>query len=76
VVTDSLAVVWMTPLPRRRLESVPRARARARARQIILTATECRRLGNLFRMVLDAAHGYSNARTARRQRVRLDTVRR
>ncbi|GAA3628892.1 IS630-like element ISMsm5 family transposase [Nonomuraea rosea] len=60
-----------------------------RARQIALTASERRRLKKLahshtapyqqvvrVRIVLDAAHGYSNARIALRQQVHLDTVRR
>ncbi|QYC38770.1 hypothetical protein Nocox_05715 [Nonomuraea coxensis DSM 45129] len=60
-----------------------------RARQIIVTAAERRRLKKLahshtaphqqvirVRIVLDAAHGYSNARIALRQHVHLDTVRR
>ncbi|MEV6987315.1 IS630 family transposase [Sphaerisporangium sp. NPDC051017] len=59
-----------------------------RARQIVLTASERRRLDQLahshtaphqqvvrVRIVLDAAHGHSNARIALRQRVHLDTVR-
>ncbi|MGW0193980.1 helix-turn-helix domain-containing protein [Nonomuraea sp. NPDC003201] len=60
-----------------------------RARQIVLTASERRRLKKpahshtapyqqvvRVRIVLDATHGYSNARIALRQRVHLDTVRR
>ncbi|MGV9386695.1 helix-turn-helix domain-containing protein [Nonomuraea sp. NPDC003707] len=60
-----------------------------RARQIIVTAAERRQLKKLahshtapyqqvvrIRIVLDAAHGYSNARIALRQRIHLDTVRR
>jgi hypothetical protein len=60
-----------------------------RARQITLTAAERRRLKALayshtapyqqvirVRIVRDAAHGYSNAKIARRQGVTIDTVRR
>ncbi|MCA2227812.1 hypothetical protein [Nonomuraea aurantiaca] len=60
-----------------------------RARQIVLTASERGRFKELahshttpfqqvvrVRIVLDAAHGYFNARIALRQRVHLDTVRR
>jgi transposase len=60
-----------------------------RARQIVLTASERRRLKKLahshtapyqqvvrVRIVLDAAHGHPNARIAQRRRVHLDTVRR
>jgi transposase len=59
-----------------------------RARQIVLTASERRRLKQLahsrtaayqqvlrVRIVLDAAHGYSNNTIARRQGVVVDTVR-
>ncbi|WP_206061740.1 helix-turn-helix domain-containing protein [Nonomuraea basaltis] len=59
-----------------------------RARQITLTATDRHRLKHLaysqtaayrlvirVRIVLDAAHGYSNAAIARRQAVHVDTVR-
>jgi transposase len=59
-----------------------------RARQIVLAASERRRLKKLaysrtaphqqvvrVRIVLDAAHGYSNARIAVRQQVHIDTVR-
>jgi transposase len=59
-----------------------------RARQIVLTASERRRLKKLahsrtapyqqvvrVRIVLDAAHGYSNAKIARRRGVVVDTVR-
>src|SRR4029453_18153139 len=59
------------------------------ARQITLTAAERRRLKALayshtapyqqvirVRIVRDAAHGYSNAKIARRQGVTIDTVRR
>jgi len=61
----------------------------ARARQITLTATDRRKLKALAyshtaayqqviraRIVRDAAHGYSNAKIAARQRVHVDTVRR
>jgi transposase len=60
----------------------------ARARQIVLTAAERKRLKQLshshtapfqqvlrVRIVLDAAHGYSNNTIARRQGVMVDTVR-
>lgn len=60
-----------------------------RARQIILTAAERRKLKQLAyshtagyqmviraRIVRDAAHGYSNAKIAARQQVTVDTVRR
>jgi transposase len=59
-----------------------------RARQIVLTASERRRLKKLaysrtapfqlvvrVRIVLDAAHGYSNNKIALRHQVHLDTVR-
>jgi transposase len=59
-----------------------------RARQITLTATERRRLKQVayshttayqqvirVRIVLDAAHGYSNAKVSRRRGVTVDTVR-
>ncbi|WP_370025670.1 helix-turn-helix domain-containing protein [Planotetraspora sp. GP83] len=58
------------------------------ARQIILSATERRQLKQIaysrtapyqlvirVRIVLDAAHGYSNATIARRRGVHIDTVR-
>ncbi len=75
---------------RRALEHDPRAkarRARPRARQIMLTAAERRRLKALayshtaayqqvirVRIVRDAAHGYANAKIACRQGVTIDTV--
>jgi transposase len=59
-----------------------------RARQVTLTATERRRLKQVayshtaayqqvirVRIVLDAAHGYSNAKISRRRGVTIDTVR-
>ncbi|SFJ17719.1 Transposase [Streptosporangium canum] len=59
-----------------------------RARQIVLAASERRRLKKLaysrtapyqqvvrIRIVLDAAHGYANARIALRRQVHIDTVR-
>lgn len=61
---------------------------RFRARQVVLAASERRRLKQLAysrtapyqqvvraRIVLDAAHGYSNARIAVRRQVHIDTVR-
>jgi len=69
------------------LEAFP-ALSVSRARQIVLAAAERRRLKQLAysrtaphqlvvraRIVLDAAHGYSNNRIARRQRMSVDTVR-
>ncbi|WP_433345351.1 IS630 family transposase [Microtetraspora malaysiensis] len=59
-----------------------------RARQIVLAAAERRRLKQLayshtapyqqvirVRIVLDAAHGYSNAKISRRRKVSIDTIR-
>lgn len=59
-----------------------------RARQITLTATDRRKLKAFAcsrtaayqqviraRIILDAAHGYSNNKIAARQRVHVDTVR-